>query len=205
MAKDATYQPAIYTAQGGDELHVSSAGRLVVDAGGSVLVNGSVPLDLSGAKSISSTGGEMFSSVSLSTATTPSYGLVSTADRSARIAWSSGSVIGIQFPTIAPIPADFSTANGLTITLLAGRASSSGSTAMNFDVQFWSGVGQSESGTVCNNITSSVPGVYQAAIPASALIAASAGGAWTVAIVPSTHDADPMHLYGARIDYTRSS
>lgn len=207
MAGDATYQVPIYHKQGGDELHISSNSRLVVDSSGSVLVQGSVPLDFSRARTISSTAGEGFSSANLgylSSGTAPAMAVVSTTDRTMRVQWASATIGGIQFPTI-PVPPDFSTANGLTIELLAGKPSSSGSTATNFDVQFWAGVAATESGTVTANVTSSTPGVYSVAIPATALLAASAGGCWTVAIVPSTHDVDPMYIHTAQINYTRSS
>ena len=204
---DATYQTPIYQAQGGAELHVSSNGRLVVDPGGSVLVQGSVPLDFSRARTISSTAGEGFSSANLgylSSGTDPIYAVVSTVDRTMRCQWTSASVVGIQFPTI-PIPPDFSTVNGVTVQLLAGKPSSSGSTATRFDVRFWAGIGETESGTVTANVTSSTPGLFTVDIPATALIAASAGGAWTVNIVPSTHDVDPIYIHTAQINYTRSS
>lgn len=204
---DATYQPPIYTAQGGAELHVSTNGRLVVHEGGSVLVQGSVPLDFSRARIISSTAGEAFSSANLgylSSGSAPIYDVVSTTDRTMRVRWSSASVVGIQLPAI-PVPTDFSTANGLSIQLLAGKPSSSGSTATRYDVQFWAGKGETESGTVTANVHSTIPGLYTVAIPASALLAASAGGQWTVAIVPSTHDVDPMDIYWGQINYTRSS
>ena len=153
MAGDATYNTPNYKAQGGDEWHVSSNGRLIVDSSGSVLVQGSVPLDFSRARFISSTSGEAFSSGNLgylSSGSTPSYGPIDTVDRTLRVAWSSASVQGIQFPTI-PVPPDFSTANGLSIQLLAGKPSSSGSTAVKFDVQFWAGIAATESGTVTAN------------------------------------------------------
>ena len=204
---DATYQTPIYQAQGGAELHISTAGRLIVHEGGSVLVQGSIPLDFSRARTISSTSGEGFSSANLgyvSSGTTPAYAVVSTTDRTMRLQWASASVAGIQLPTI-PVPPDFSTANGLSIQLLAGKPSSSGSTAVKFDVQFWAGIGETESGTVTANITSSTPGIFNVAVPASALISASAGGCWTVAVVPSTHDVDPVYIHTGQINYTRSS
>lgn len=205
MAGDATYQTPVYVRQSGAELHVSSNGRLVVDAGGSVLVQGSVWCDLSRARIISSTAGEQFSSANLgylSTGSTPSYGCVSTADRTQRIAWSSGSIIGIQFPSV-PLPDDFSTANGITITPILGKSASSGS-GVTCDIQFWAGLGEAESGTATNAITSTAPTEYSVAIPSSALVG-SALGQWSVAVVPSTHDQDQVYLYGLRIDYTRSS
>ena len=203
---DATYQTPVYTAQGGAELHVSSNGRLVVDPGGSVLVQGSKAVDITSARIISSTAGEHFSSANnayLSSASTPSLMGVSTVDRTLRIAWSSASAIGVQFAGI-PAPDDFSTANGVTVKAILGAASAS-ATIEGPDIRFWPGVGGTECGTRTSAITSTAAAVYSVSIAAGDLISATAGGIWTLAVVPSTHAEDPLYLYGLKVEYTRSS
>lgn len=205
----ADYGARIQVRQGGNELIIGSGSSFSIDAG--VTINGAlatetIPIPLDSFRIISSTGGEMFSSANngyLSSASTPALNLASTTDRTARIAWSSGSVIGIQAPSILP-PSNYTTATGLAINLLIGKSASSG-TGVTVDAQFWPGLGQTESGTVTGAITSTAPTLYSVAVGSSVMVSASNGGSWTLALVPSTHDADQVYLYGVSLSYARQS
>lgn len=229
---DATYQSEAYRTQGSTAFVVTSSGvfdgstatgRFLFAAGeiaaadlassavtaaklDATLRKGSVPLNLFAAREVSSTAGEDFTSVNLgllSSATVPLLGLISTADRTPRISWTSGNSDGIQLPPVVP-PPDFTTAAGINVHLTVDKNSTLNQTA-NIDVQFWPAGSTSESGTVTAAIISTSPTDYSIAIPASVLYAGTAGGIWNVALVPGAHANDAIRVYGASIEYTRQS
>ncbi len=219
---DNSYTNTVYMQQGATALVVASGGTISIEPGGVInglsnglpgnLASGSIPLGshLFSARELASA--ENFASGSsaptafwmgvLGPDTTPAMSIVSTGDQSFFLNWASANVDTIRLPPIA-IPADLSTAGGLTIELF-GEVTGSASAAdavQAFAINVWSGIGGANLGTTHPNFTTTPS--YKGITIASGSIVPNAP--LNISLTPQTHAARPIRLFDARIRYRKSS
>lgn len=222
-------QTNVYREQGGATMVVASGGSLRFEAGSTFelatgvtvkglganlpgnLASGTIDLNnhLFNARELASA--ETFASGSTAPAaffygqlgpdTTPVLNLTASGDQSWYLSWVSGNVDAIKLNPIA-LPVDLSTAGGLTIELKGesiGTGTASDAAAA-FDIRCWSGVGDAEMGASHPNFTSTP--TWQGITIASGDLTT---GLLNITLVPLTHAARALRLYGARARYVRSS
>ena len=136
------------------------------------------------------------------TAGTPGLAMNSSADQAPYLNWTSAIVTAIKLPPVM-LPPDVATAGGLSVRLYGENVgtATAADAAMAFDVRCWSGVGDTEMGTTCPNLTTT---------PANSAISIASGdivanGPFNITLVPQAHAGRALRLFGGSITYTRKT
>lgn len=211
------YNAGVFRRQGGNEMVVSSGATFQFDAG-SVLnfATGVTLTGFPGEKDLTPNlfGGRVLASgetiASGSTAPAAFFGGLfmpdgapsltqSTVDHALYLNWASAIVTAVKCIPFT-IPSDLSTAGGLTIELKGesiGTATASDAIAA-VDIRCWSGLGDTEMGATHPDFTSTP--TWKGITLASGDITTGLMN-WT--LVPQTHAARAIRIYGARARYLR--
>jgi hypothetical protein len=133
--------------------------------------------------------------------TTPALARINGAtDKALRVIWAATVVDEVQFPAWIQ-PEDLDETADVVIKLLIGKGTNTDTTAT-VDVQVFNGIADTECGGATNALASSTPTEYSVTVAAADI--SGEGIPLNICLVPSAHANDAIHLYGARIEYTRT-
>ncbi|MCX6632312.1 MAG: hypothetical protein NTW28_32275 [Candidatus Solibacter sp.] len=120
-------------------------------------------------------------------------------DKALRVTWVAGSVVELQFPTVA-LPPDLDDAAPIEVHLVCGKDANANT--FNIDVQAFFGVGDVECGAA-------TPTIAQARAEYSVALAAAdvpaAPEVLNIILVPAAHAGDALYMDGAWLEYTRKA